>query len=46
MMQPKQSNLRKLAEEIYNTGHGREIVAALQVLAASGALDRLKKEGS
>ena len=45
MTQPKQekSNLRKLAEYIYHTGHSKEIMATLEILAASGALDCLKK---
>ena len=39
------TNLRKLAALIYDTGNADRIMAALEILAASGALDSLKKGG-
>ena len=47
---PQKSNLRKLAEYIYDTGRGDQLLAALDVLLTAGLADNLpsmrrKKEG-
>ena len=39
---PKKSNIRKLAELIYDTGRGDQIIAALDVLLAAGLADNLR----
>lgn len=41
---PEKSDIRKLAEMIYRTGHAKEIMAVFEILAAAGALDSLKKK--
>lgn len=46
----KKSNLRDLAEYIYDTGRGHEIIAALDVVLSAGLADdlramRAKQEG-
>ncbi|MBE5798670.1 MAG: hypothetical protein E7321_01800 [Clostridiales bacterium] len=33
---PQKSNIRKLAELIYNTGRGKEIIATLDIVIAAG----------
>lgn len=39
---PQKSNLRKLAEYIYDTGRGHEIIAALDVVLSAGLADDLR----
>mgnify|MGYP003290154473 CR=1 FL=1 len=39
---PKKSNIRKLAEFIYDTGRGDQILAALDVLLTAGLADDLR----
>lgn len=46
----QKSNLRDLAEYIYDTGRGHEIIAALDVVLSAGLADdlramRVKQEG-
>ena len=41
----KKSNLRDLAECIYNTGRSKEILAALEIVLSSGAGDTLRAMG-
>ena len=39
---PQKSNIRKLAELIYNTGNADRIMAALKIVLAAGAGDTLR----
>lgn len=47
---PQKSNIRKLAELIYSTGRGHEIIAALDTVLSAGLANdlramRVKQEG-